>query len=319
MTTNTAPSLSFRRYPSTTALQCFETAARHLSFTNAAAELHMTQSAISKQVAQLEEMLNITLFYRTSQRISLTPAGKAYYLEVLNILKHIETATTSLMSHSDNTEILNIVSHPTLCSRWLIPTLKGFDEAYPLIRLNVKEQPAPFFFEDQKVDIAFLYGDGIWNSMEAVKLFDEYCIAVCHPDYLLNKDISDQPLTEARAQNTTLLHIDSRPSAWYEYFKQQDISIDGTFVGPRFDTFHACIAAALNGYGIALVPQRLVAPELAAGTLVQVWEFASKGRCAYYMAYPLSLERTHKTKVMVDWIKHAIEKAECPVDDAVAP
>ena len=153
MTTNTAPSLSFRRYPSTTALQCFETAARHLSFTNAAAELHMTQSAISKQVAQLEEMLNITLFYRTSQRISLTPAGKAYYLEVLNILKHIETATTSLMSHSDNTEILNIVSHPTLCSRWLIPTLKGFDEAYPLIRLNVKEQPAPFFFEDQKVYI----------------------------------------------------------------------------------------------------------------------------------------------------------------------
>ena len=87
--------LAFRRYPSTTALQCFETAARHLSFTNAAQEMHMTQSAISKQVAQLEEMLNLSLFYRTPHRISLTPAGKTYYLEVLEILKHIEAATTS--------------------------------------------------------------------------------------------------------------------------------------------------------------------------------------------------------------------------------
>ena len=82
--------LSYRKYPSTTALQCFETAARLLSFTSAAQELYMTQSAVSKQVAQLEEMLNISLFYRTSQRISLTPAGKRYYLDVVNILSQIE-------------------------------------------------------------------------------------------------------------------------------------------------------------------------------------------------------------------------------------
>ena len=90
MKTDTNSSLDFRKYPSTKALQCFETAARHLSFTNAAQEMHMTQSAISKQVAQLEEVLNIALFYRTPQKISLTPAGKTYYLDVLDILKHIE-------------------------------------------------------------------------------------------------------------------------------------------------------------------------------------------------------------------------------------
>ena len=295
--------LTFRRYPSTTALQCFETAARHLSFTNAAQEMHMTQSAISKQVAQLEEMLNLSLFYRTPHRISLTPAGKTYYLEVLDILKHIEAATTSLMSNSDNSEILKIASHPTFCARWLMPALNGFSKAYPLINLSIKELAGPFFAEDQNVDVAFLYGDGIWDGMEAIKLFDEYSVAVCNPDYLKDK----APCT-SNIDNFILLQLSSRPSAWYEYFKQQDISIDGTFVGPRFDTFHTTISAALLGYGIALVPLRLVAPELQSGTLVTAWSYAAKGRGAYYISYPLSLGRSHKIKVILEWVSAYLEK-----------
>lgn len=295
--------LAFRRYPSTTSLQCFETAARHLSFTNAAQEMHMTQSAISKQVAQLEEMLNLSLFYRTPHRISLTPAGKTYYLEVLDILKHIEAATTSLMSNSDNSEILKIVSHPTFCARWLMPALNGFSETHPLINLSIKELAGPFFAEDQNIDVAFLYGDGIWGGMEAIKLFDEYSVAVCNPDYLKDK----APCT-SNIDNFTLLQLSSRPSAWYEYFKQQDISIDGTFVGPRFDTFHTIISAALLGYGIALVPLRLVAPELQSGTLVTAWSYAAKGRGAYYLSYPLSLGRSHKIKVILEWISAHLKK-----------
>lgn len=303
--------LLFRRYPSTTALQCFETAARHLSFTNAAQEMHMTQSAISKQVAQLEEMLKISLFYRTPQRISLTPAGKIYYLEILDILKHIEVATTNLMSHSNNTEVLRIVSHPTFCSRWLIPALSGFGQTYPLINLDINEQVGPFFFEDQNVDIAFLYGDGIWGGMEAIKLFDEYCVAVCKPEYLHDKTLcTDTP------SDCILLQLSSRPSAWYEYFKQQTISVDGTFVGPRFDTFHACIAAALLGYGIALVPLRLVMPELQSGALVTAWNYAAKGRGGYYISYPLSLGKSHKVKVVLEWIT-AYLKASNPCEEVL--
>lgn len=297
-------SLAFRRYPSTTALQCFETAARHLSFTNAAQEMHMTQSAVSKQVAQLEEMLNLSLFYRTPHRISLTPAGKTYYLEVLDILKHIEAATTSLMSNSDNSEVLKVVSHPTFCSRWLIPALSGFSQAHPLINLNIKELAGPFFSEDQNVDVAFLYGDGIWAGMEAIKLFDEYSVAVCHPEYLTDK----APCT-SNINNCTLLQLSSRPSAWYEYFRQQDISMDATFVGPRFDTFHTTISAALQGYGIALVPLRLVAPELQSGALVTAWSYAAKGRGSYYMSYPLSMGSSHKVKVILEWVSNYLEES----------
>ena len=305
--------LAFRRYPSTTALQCFETAARHLSFTNAAQEMHMTQSAISKQVAQLEEMLNLSLFYRTPHRISLTPAGKTYYLEVLEILKHIEAATTSLMSNSDNSEVLKIVSHPTFCSRWLMPALNGFGTANPLINLTIKELAGPFFSEDQNVDVAFLYGDGIWGGMESIKLFDEYNVAVCHPDYLTDKAVCMGDI--GNIDNCTLLQLSSRPSAWYEYFRQQDIRIDGTFVGPRFDTFHTTISAALLGYGIALVPLRLVAPELQSGALVTAWRYASKGRGAYYMSYPLAMGNSHKIKVIVEWISAYLAKSKEPTPD----
>lgn len=270
----------------------------------------MTQSAVSKQVAQLEEMLNISLFYRTSQRISLTPAGKAYYVEVLSILKHIETATTNLMSHNSNIETLNIISHPTFCARWLLPAMSGFGQTYPNIYLNIKEQVGPFFSEDYKVDIAFLYGDGIWSGMKSIKLFDENCVAVCHPNYLSHHlSITELRVGPELLDSCVLLHLSSRPSAWYEYFKQQSIHVDRTFVGPRFDTFYACISAALLGYGIALVPLRLVEPELRSGELVSAWDYMAKGRGAYYMSYPLSMESSHKVKVVQEWIAKYLRAA----------
>ena len=158
--------------------------------------------------------------------------------------------------------------------------------------------------------MAFLYGDGIWGGMESIKLFDEYNVAVCHPDYLAGK----APCTSNIAQ-CTLLQLSSRPSAWYEYFRQQGIRIEGTFVGPRFDTFYTSISAALLGYGIALVPLRLVAPELQSGSLVRAWSYAAKGRGAYYIAYPLSLGNSHKVKVIVEWISTYLQHSNDPKQD----
>ena len=302
MKTDTSSSLGFRAYPSTKALQCFETAARHSSFTYAAQEMHMTQSAVSKQVTQLEEMLNTALFYRTSRQISLTPAGKVYYIEVLNILKHIEAATTNLLSHNDDSELLRIVSHPTLSSRWLIPALKGFSEEHHSINLEIIEQVGPFFSEDQNVDIAFLYGTGIWDGMETVKLFDEYSIAVCSPTYFQNRDICFKNIN-----NYNFIQFNSRPNAWYEYFKQQDLNIEGTIDGPRFDTFQACISAALAGYGIALVPSHFIESELQTKDLVKVFDYVMQGRGSYYVTYPLSLGNSYKVRMVLEWLSNYIE------------
>jgi DNA-binding transcriptional LysR family regulator len=120
--------MSKRLMPSTTALQCFEAAARHLSFTRAAQELHLTQSAVSKQVAQLEDMLAHPLFQRIRRRLHLTPAGALYLTEVNKILTQIDISSRYILSYGDETEVLRIATQPTFGARWLVPRLKGFGE-----------------------------------------------------------------------------------------------------------------------------------------------------------------------------------------------
>lgn len=286
--------LNLRKYPSTTALQCFECTARHLSFTKAGKELHMTQSAVSKQVAHLEEQLSVQLFYRSSTGLFLTPAGKSYYLETLKILQHLEIATLNLMAHGVEADTLRIVSHPTLCAKWLIPALKGFGRAHPLIHLDIAEQSHALIDDD--MDMAFLYGDGVWADMEVVKLFDECSVAVCAPSYECQFDHL-QELNQA-----TLIQLKTRPRAWYEFFNEQGIVHKKAMMGVRFDTFNACINAAKIGCGVALVPSRFVVDELNSGELVQACSYQMIGKGAYYMAYQARLGNTKKVQAMIDWI-----------------
>lgn len=290
--------LNLRKYPSTTALQCFECTARYLSFTRAGKELHMTQSAVSKQVAHLEEQLSVQLFYRASSGLFLTPAGKIYYGETIKILQHLEIATLNLMTHSAQADSLRIVSHATFCAKWLIPALKGFGVAHPLIHLDITEQANALL--DDETDMAFLYGDGIWANMEAVKLFDEFSVAVCAPDYPCEHDLT----------NGVLLQLRTRPRAWHEYFNQQGLTCDGAMMGVRFDTFNACINAAKIGCGVALVPIRFVCEELQSGVLrlAHPYQMASQG--AYYMAYQARLGHAKKVQVMTAWIADYLQEGD---------
>lgn len=286
--------LNLRKYPSTTALQCFECTARHLSFTKAGKELHMTQSAVSKQVAHLEEQLSVQLFYRSSSGLFLTPAGKSYYLETLKILHHLENATLNLMAHGVEADTLHIASHPTLCAKWLIPALKGFGRAHPLIHLDITEQSHALLGDD--IDMAFLYGDGVWADMEVIKLFDECSVAVCSPSYECNFE------DWGSLSDATLLQLRTRPRAWHDYFNAQGKSYEKAMTGVRFDTFNACINAAKIGCGVALVPIRFVSEELQQGALRLVNAYQMTGHGAYYMAYQARLGNTKKVQAMLGWI-----------------
>lgn len=296
--------LSFRKYPSTTALQCFESSARHQSFTRAAKELYMTQSAVSKQVAQLEEMLKLSLFYRSAQGIVLTPAGKNYYKDTLEILKNLELATVNLMAHGDNVDTLKISCQPTLCARWLIPAIKGFGKEHPNIHLDIQEQMSNAIERDD-AELVFLYGDGVWSGMTAHKLFDEHCIVVCSPDYL------DSPISKiSELAQYTLLQISSRPALWYHFFEAyNDVPIN-SFKGPRFSTHYACISAAKSGCGIALVPDRLVSHELTTGELIIATPQKLTTNKAYYMAYATTLGNTKRVKAMTTWIWSYLKQQE---------
>ncbi|MCF5385827.1 LysR family transcriptional regulator, partial [Pseudomonas syringae] len=129
--------LNKRHLPSIAALQCFEAVTRHLSFTRAAEELNLTQSAVSKQVAQLEELVQHLLFQRVRRRLQLTPAGALYLAEVRKILTQIEMSTHFLRSYGGETEVLRVSTPSTFGARWLVPRLKGWRLRHPHIHLDL--------------------------------------------------------------------------------------------------------------------------------------------------------------------------------------
>ena len=290
--------LTSRTYPSTMSLRCFEASARFLSFTKAAQVLHMTQSAVSKQVAHLEDSLNTLLFERSLKSLNLTPAGKLFLSQTQYILSQIEMSVLNMLAHGSEAETLNISVHPTLCARWLIPLLKGFSKLNPHIHLDIQEQISSREIENHQTDVAFLYGDGVWRDMTSIKLFEEYSIAVCSPD-LLNEPFS----CLEEFQGHVLLQSRSRPRAWDKYFQLQDFVNEQPFIGPRFDTFYSCIHAAMTGCGIALIPKFLVEKELSTGELIQAWPYEMSSSQAYYMTYPTSMAKTPKVACISQWVQ----------------
>ncbi|MDO5058698.1 MAG: LysR substrate-binding domain-containing protein [Neisseria sp.] len=291
--------LSARKLPSITALQCFEAAARHLNFTKAAKELHMTQSAVSKQVIQLETLLDSSLFRRVRHSLQLTPTGNLFLRETQAVLEHLEQSVLNILAHGSEAEVVRIFTHPTFGARWLMPALKGFDRRYPHFHLEIHDQLGDFCNEfNSHMDIGFLHGSGVWPGLESIKLFNGHFVAVCAPDIpvppLAEIGLSDEPV---------LIQSRARPRAWHDYFEYAGIEWEGIFSGARVDAFHTAIHAAEAGHGIALVPEVLVKNELAEGRLKTAWPQKLETPGAYYLVYPLNMEETPKIQALVQWIQ----------------
>ncbi|NBA98044.1 LysR family transcriptional regulator [Pseudomonas sp. R5(2019)] len=290
--------MSKRLMPSMTALQCFEAAARHLSFTRAAQELHLTQSAVSKQVAQLEEMLCHNLFERIRRRLHLTPAGSLYLAEVNKILTQVDMSSRYILSYGGETEVLKVATQPTFGDRWLVPNLKGFGKQFPNIHLDVVNELEPFDLLQGKADIAFFFGQGTWPGARCIELFREEVVPVCAPGYVKKADGDDaQALTRH-----VLLQCTSRPEAWHEWFLDQDLHSHNSYHGPRFDTFYMCIRAAQSGCGVALIPRYLVKEELAEGKLVIPCNHPLRSEGSHFIAHAEHAAEVPKVKAFIDWI-----------------
>lgn len=292
-----------RHLPSTTTLQCFEAAARHLSFTRAAEELHMTQSAISKQVAQLEDYLQHKLFRRIRRTLVLTPEGALYLTEVRKILAHLEMSANTIMTYSDRSEVLRVATLPTFGIRWLSARLPAFFAAHPRITLNVTDRVQTFDLEQQDIDVAFFHGHGHWPNLECHKLFDEEVVAVGAPGYL-----ADQALTRGDdLANCRLLHLSTRPDAWHHWFASQQITSSSSYHGTRLETFQMLIHTVMAGGGLALIPRLLIENELVSGQLVLAWPHALRSPDAYYLVYPEKLGELSRVR---HFVSHVLACAE---------
>lgn len=293
-----------RKIPSIEALIAFEAAARHLSFTRSADELALTQSAVGRQVAMLEEYLGVALFNRIKKRLSLTEVGQLYAKQVRLNLERMERDTLAAMAHQDAGGVLELAVIPTFATRWLIPRLPQFYAAHEHITINLATRAEPFLFTDTQFDAAIHFGDPIWPGAIAKHLFGEEMTAVCSPQ-LMNGRTSVAP---EEVQRFTLLHQSARPDAWRQWLMQAGVHDADGMKGQRYELFSMLVEAARAGLGIALVPRFLVSHELATGELVCPCDVLLQSEKGYYLVYPEHKQNSPWLRAFEAWLLSAASR-----------
>jgi LysR family glycine cleavage system transcriptional activator len=284
--------------PTLTSLQCFEAVARHASFTRAAAELYVTQGAVSRQISALETHLGIALFQRMHHHLVLTDAGQSYLGRVRAGLNMLESATAELLAHRGRGGLLNLSAPPTLATSWLIPRLHRFNATNPDVTLNFIHYLHTHDFAMAGLDVAIQYGEGVWPNAVAHYITGRRITAICCPDIAAKLDARDP---SSLTTHTRLHHI-MVPSLWQEWFDAMGARHLNGAAGPGFDQFSLIIKATLVGFGIGMVPHCLVQDELARGTLVEVFPQPVMSRQGYYLCYPPEKQPLPALQALQRWL-----------------
>lgn len=292
-----------RKIPSTAWLTAFETAARHQSYTKAADELALTQSAVCRQIAALEAFLGVRLFRRSSRGVALTEAGMRYRSRVAKRLDEVERDTVELMSQGSEGGVLELGVVPTFATKWLLPRFPDFMARHPGVRVNLSAQTRPFLFEGAGFDAAIYAGERQWPGTEGVFLMRENLAAVCKPGLVPR----DKALREAGWRKQTLLQQSTRPYVWRQWFSAQGMAVEGDMSGSRFELFSMLTEAAIHGLGIALIPRFLIEDELRRGLLVEVGgQFCWSDR-GYYLVYPEGKAENAALATFRGWLQQQAE------------
>ena len=288
-----------RRFlPQMAVLCAFEAAARHHSFTAAASELNLTQSAISRQIRALEELLGSDLFVRERQTVRLTLAGQAYAQEIRAALQRISSATLGFRANPKG-GTLNLAILPTFGTRWLAPRLPSFLAEHPGITLNLTTRLSRFDFELESIDAAIHFGLPDWPGAELEFLIGETVVPACSPA-LRQQHRFAAPTDLLKAP---LLHLVSRPDAW-EHWLLAHGALTSEVHGMLFDQFAVAAQAAIAGLGVALLPRFLIEAELARGDLVEAIVQSQPIQSAerYYLAWPASRSGYPPLQAFKQWI-----------------
>lgn len=265
-----------RLVPPTAMLTSFAAAARHGSFSRAAAELSLTQGAISRQIASLERWLGRSLFERRGRRVSLNDDGRAYAEAIAPALADIRRSTRRAME-DDGRQALEIATLPSFGMRWLAPRLPRLTSSHPSIVVNLTARSDEFDLDAEGFDAAIHYGLPEWPAAEHHLLFRERLVPVVAAGTApLIRDAQD-------LRRVPLLTLRSRPRAWAVWFMAQGLGETMPPISATHNQFLLLAQAVLSGGGAALIPRFLIEPELAAGTLVAPFAATALGEQAYYL------------------------------------
>ncbi|WP_420144179.1 transcriptional regulator GcvA [Sphingobium sp.] len=273
----------FRKWlPPMNALTAFEAAVRHGGFSRAGEDIGLTQSAVSRQIAQLEDILGVPLFDRIGRRVRLNEAGRSYSDELLPALDAIRQATGRASGRRPQ-RTLRIATLPSFGMRWLAPRLPQLSARHPDLVVDFAARSQPFDFGHEDFDAAVHFGvPQDWPGVTMDFLFREEAVPVCSPEWL-----AVHPLrTPADLLDAPLLSQTSRRDAWARWLNAAGVDARTLAAGPAYEHFLMLAQACAAGAGLALIPTFLIRPELEAGTLVIPFARPLSTDQAYYLVYP---------------------------------
>src|SRR5262245_4687824 len=309
-----------RRLPPLNALRAFEAAARQLSVSQAAAELHVTPAAISHQVKALEEWLGVPLFRRLNRQILLTEAGQTCFKGLRDGFDRL-AATVEKVRGRAGAALLTVSAAPSFAGKWLLPRLERFRSAHPDIEVRIDANPRLSDFERDNVDIGIRYGRGRYPGLRADLLMAENVYPLCSPKLLRGPPRLRHPRDLA---GHTLLHIDMPVMAeaeptWEMWLRAAGVTgVDWTR-GPHFSVSSMAIEMAMAGQGVGRCRARLCSAALAAGRLVKAFDVGLALDFGYWIVSPEDTAEQPKAAAFRAWLLTEARQHEAAESATTAP
>jgi LysR family glycine cleavage system transcriptional activator len=286
--------------PSLNGLRAFECAARHMSFTKAAEELNVTQTAISHQIRRLEDELGVQLFLRLKEGLTLSEHGQAYLPGVRAAFHELRYSTEQLLASSNNS-VLTINTLVSVASKWLLPRLPSFQQAFADIDVRVSASTDLVDFRKGGIDAAIRYGRGDWKGLRADFLMSDEIFPVCSPALLNGAKALSVP---ADLAHHTLLQVSGVTandwSTWLSAVGQPA----QLAAGPRltFDLAMMAVQAAIDGQGVCIGRSTYVDDDLRAGRLVAPFDLRLQDDLGFYLVTPRETAETKKIVAFRTWL-----------------
>ena len=277
-----------RGSPTIVELLAFDAVARYGSVTQAALALCVSVSGISKQISGLEKFIGRPLLRKNGRGVTLTSAGREYWMKISPCLRTIESATYAARSEGDTAGVLTIASVPTFLTKWLIPRLTDFRHLYPDVTFSFRKHVETDEYFPSDIDAAIRYGDGGWADVRADYIAGCDFVCIVSPELL---HAEAQTLANNDFSRLTLLHHEQTPQAWQQWISLRGLDDTRTLAGPHFAQYSALIQAVLSSYGVGLVPRILVEDELAEERLKTIGEPLSLDQGHYFCFVAEKLDR----------------------------
>jgi LysR family transcriptional regulator, glycine cleavage system transcriptional activator len=290
--------------PSLDLLTGFEAAARHLSFTKAGEELFLTQSAVSRQIKELEDQLGVPLFHRRHRALVLTDAGQQFYAAAAQVITTMRSATERLRTQSGRKRPLSVTTTHSFAALWLIPRLAGFTRTHPGVDVRITADTRVQDLARDGLDLAIRHGPPSLAGPDAVRLFGERVFPVCSPK-LLKKNPLRQP---SDLRNHTLLQYDD-PDArhpwlhWKTWLEVAGIAELRPAATLSLSGFEQIIPAAVAGHGVALGRSPLVKDLLAEKKLVAPFKTTADPARAYFVIASKAAASRPEVHEFVEWLR----------------